>query len=127
MSIQGKTKLCRDHHLLPNRSQPFANNFFINEWAVHLSCIEKSNAPFDRSPHHGNHFLFGARHRPVAFTHPHAAEADGGYFEIALAQFSLLHFFSVSRVCDRQSMPDELRCVLQVMCPDRLGPVLVHL
>src|SRR5204863_3932770 len=64
--------------------------------AVDFRGVEEGDAPFDRGAKHRNHLLLLAG-RAVAETHAHAAEADGGDFEI-LSEFSFLHGLNLPRL-----------------------------
>ena len=48
-STQVEPEFGRDHQLLPERSEGFAHEFFIGEWAVNLSSIKEGYAAFDGS------------------------------------------------------------------------------
>ena len=85
-----EAKFGRDHYLVTEGCESLAHEFFIHEWTVNFSGIEESDAAFDRSPNEGNHLLSGRRYSSVTWTQPHAAQADGGDFEIV---FPSLRFF----------------------------------
>ncbi len=91
-----ESELGRDDHLFADRNQRFANEFFIHIRAVNFSGVEKRNAEFDRLADERNAFLF-ANGLTEAETHTHAAEADGGDFQVAFTKFAFLHEGSVVR------------------------------
>jgi hypothetical protein len=74
------------------RSEGFAHQLFVRERAVRFGGIEECDAAFDGCPDHRDHVLLISG-RTVAKAHPHAAEAEGGHFQIALSECSLLHAF----------------------------------
>ena len=85
-----EAELGGDDHLLAERSESFAHEFLVDERAVDLGGIEKGDAAFDGGPEQGDHLLlvFG---RAVGKTHSHAAQSEGGNFQIAFSQFAFLH------------------------------------
>lgn len=55
-----------------------------------------------------------AEYRTVAETHSHAAEANSGYFQVAVSKFSLLHHFSSYRRSNAPlfaALRDSRRCL----------------
>src|SRR5215813_10328308 len=90
LRIEFESKLCGDHHLIAKRSQTFAYQFFVREWAIDFGCVEECHAAFHRGVKNGNHLLFIFR-RPVPKAHSHAAESDRRYFQTAFTKLSLFH------------------------------------
>ena len=88
--IEFEAELGGDHNLFAERSERFADEFFVGEWAVHFCGIEECDAAFDRRPDQRDHFLL-VRRRAIAKAHPHAAKPDGGNFQIAFSKFAFLH------------------------------------
>ncbi len=89
--VELEAELGGDDDLIAKRREGFADEFFVDEWAVDLSCVEKRDAAFDCAAHDGDHFLFGSGDGAVTGSHAHAAETDGRYFEAALAEFTGIH------------------------------------
>ena len=82
-----------DHHLLAERSEGFAHEFFVGERAVDFGGVEERDAAFDGGAKKSGHLLlvFG---RAVGKAHSHAAEPDGRDFQIAFSKFALLHLLN---------------------------------
>src|SRR3954469_23902505 len=55
--IKPEPELSGDHHLFAERSEGFANEFFVDKWAVHFRSIEKRDASFDGCPDNRYHLL----------------------------------------------------------------------
>src|SRR6266478_5541328 len=89
-ATQVESEFGGDHHLLAERSQGLADEFFVCERAVNLSGIKESDAAFHGGSEKRGHllFVFG---RAVRKTHSHTAESDGRDFEITFSKFALLH------------------------------------
>src|SRR5262249_3942986 len=86
-----ESELGGDHHSLAHWSQCFADELFIREWAVNFSRVKERDASFHRCSQKRNHLLLILRWA-IARAHSHAAKADRRDFEIALAEFALVHF-----------------------------------
>src|SRR5580658_4218459 len=86
-----------DHHLVANRGQRFADEFFVGERAVHFRRIEKRHAAFHGGPNQRDHLLL-IRRRTQPKAHSHAAQAHRRNFQTALSKFALLHWFSSETV-----------------------------
>ena len=88
--IEGEAELGGDDDPVLDGGEGFADEGFVEEGAVDFSGVEEGNAEIDGGVDEFDHFGFvggGA----VAKTHAHAAEAEGGDFEIACAEFAGLH------------------------------------
>src|SRR4029450_10165267 len=80
-------------------SEGFAHQFFVCEWTVHFSGIEKRDAEFDRVPKKRDHLLL-VFSRTVAKAHSHTAQPDGRDFQgVALSEFVLLHISNLRLLC----------------------------
>src|SRR4029077_19482814 len=89
-ALNVETELGGDDHPVAQRRQRLADEFFVGEWAVDFGGIEEGDAALHGRAQHGNHLLLvsgGA----VREAHSHAAQAEGGDFQVAVSQFSLLH------------------------------------
>src|SRR2546430_15688107 len=92
-----ESELGRDHHLLAERSEGFADKLFIQEWAVNLGGVEECDTALHGCPQQRGHLLlvFG---RTVRKAHSHTAEPESRNFEAAASKFALLHCFSFATV-----------------------------
>src|SRR5215831_7945085 len=93
LGIDFEPELSCYHHLLAQWGEGLAHEFFVYKRAVRFSGIKKGDAPFNGRPNQRYHFPFVCR-RAVAKAHPHAAEADCRYFQVAVSEFAVLHCFS---------------------------------
>ena len=100
LEIDVEAEFGRDHHLVADRTQSFANHLFIGERPVDLRGVEESNAPFNRGADERD-ALFLAELCGVAEADAHAAEPDGRDFQTALTELSLLHCCSPSWIIRR--------------------------
>lgn len=64
----------------------------VREWTVDFGCVEESNAEVDGRADHFDS-LFSIHGRTVAEGETHAAEAEGGNFQLT-AEFASLHGLS---------------------------------
>ena len=92
-AAQIETEFRGDHHLVANRGQRFAHQFFIGERTVHFGGVEERYAAFDSRTNQRDH-LFLVRGRTKTEAHSHAAESDGRHFQ-TFSKFALLHYFSL--------------------------------
>src|ERR1700683_3020122 len=90
--INFEAELGGDYHLLAERCESFADEFFVSEWAVDFSSIEEGDAAFYCRVDERDHF-FSVGKWSERKAHSHAAEADGGDFKIAFSEFAFLHGF----------------------------------
>src|SRR5271165_374681 len=97
VGVDSESEFCRDHHLLANWSEGFPYEFFVHERSIGLRGVEEGHAMFHGRPNEGDHLLLVAR-RSIGGTHAHAAEAEGGNFQVTLAKLSFLHGISVLEV-----------------------------
>src|SRR5260370_37732900 len=91
--INFEPELRCDRHLLPEGSKGFAHQFFVCVRAIYLCRIEERDAALHSGVEKRGHLLLVFR-RAVRKAHSHAAEPDGGHFQIAFPEFALLHCFS---------------------------------
>src|SRR5208283_1726089 len=91
-AAQIETELGGDHHFPTERSKGFADEFFIEEWAVDLGGVKERDAAFHCGMEQFGHlfFVFG---RAIRKAHAHAAETDRCNLQIAFSQFARLHCF----------------------------------
>src|SRR5437870_13113995 len=75
------SELRRNYDFPAKRSESFAYQFFVDEWAVYLGSIEERDTSFHSGVQQSNHLLLVFR-RPVGPAHSHAAEPDGRNFKI---------------------------------------------
>ena len=94
-ALELETKLGRNHHLIANRAEGLADEYFIRERSVGFGGIEERDATVNRRADDRN-ALVTAGGRPVTEAEPHAAETDGRNLESALAQCALLHLLNDS-------------------------------
>ena len=73
-----------DGHLAAEGREGFADEFLVGERAVNFGGIEERDTLFDGRADDGDHLLFIPR-RAITKAHTHAAEAEGGDFQIALS------------------------------------------
>ena len=87
--IEGEPELGGDHHVAPERGQRLADEFLVDERAVHLGRVEERDPPLHRRAEQGDvGVAVGAG--PVALAHAHGAEADRGDGQ-AGAERAVLH------------------------------------
>ena len=84
LGIEVEAELGGDDDFLSKGGQCRANEFFVGERAVDFRSIEEGDAAVDGGVDDGGHFLQVAGW-PVAEAHPHAAEAEGRDFEVAVS------------------------------------------
>jgi hypothetical protein len=70
-----ETELGGDHHLVAERCECFAKEFFVQKWAIGLRCIEECNTAFVGCPNEFDRLFFLCC-RAVAETQPHATKAE---------------------------------------------------
>src|ERR1700734_1852573 len=100
LKSMSKPNFGRDHHLVADRTQSFANDLFVGERPVDLRGVEESSASFNRGADQRD-ALFLAELCGVAESDAHAAEPDGRDFQTALTELSLLHCCSPSWIIRR--------------------------
>ncbi len=89
-----EAELGGNHHLLAERLNGLAHNFFVHERTICLGRIKKCHAAIECCPDERDRLLpLGCG--PVTEAQPHAAQADGGHLEVAFSQFAFLHYFSL--------------------------------
>src|SRR4249919_2086992 len=99
--IDLEPELGGDHHLVTNGRERLAHQLLVRERTIDLGGVEERHAEIDGRADHADHVLLVAS-RAVAEAHAHAAQADGGDLQVAVAQLALLH------VCLR-SLADDVR------------------
>lgn len=85
-----ESELGGDYDLLADRTKSLAHKFLVGERAVHFSSVEECDTEFNCFPNQRDHFLL-VPGRAVAKAHSHAAEAEGGDFQV-VSEFAFLHF-----------------------------------
>jgi hypothetical protein len=90
IALKVEPELGGDHHLLAEGSKRLAHELFVGVRAVHLGGVEERDAAFHGCTKKSGHLLL-VLGRAVRKAHPHAAEAEGRHFQVALSEFSLLH------------------------------------
>jgi hypothetical protein len=70
--------------------QRFAHQQFVGERTVDLGRVEEGHATFHRGADQADGLLVISG-RPVNRGEAHAAQSEGGHFEVTLPEFSLLH------------------------------------
>ena len=90
--LEVEPELGGDHHLVAERGEGLADELLVRERAVDLGGVEERDAAFDGRPEQRDHLLL-VHGRAVGEAHPHAAEADGRDFQVAVPEFALLHVF----------------------------------
>src|SRR5713101_9505060 len=90
IGIEFEAELGGDHHLVPERSESFAHEFFIGERAVCFGGVEECHAPFDGGSDQRNPLLLTYR-LTVARAQPHTAKPESGAFQVPLSKFAFLH------------------------------------
>src|SRR6266487_6817905 len=96
-AVEMESELGGDDHVGAKRSESFAHEFFICEWAVGFSGIEERDAAFHGHPEDSDHLLLILR-GTVPEAHSHAAEAQSRDFETALSKRSPLHHGSIRHI-----------------------------
>src|SRR5271155_2197333 len=104
--INFEAELGGDYHPAAQGSERLAHQFLVSVGAIDLRGVEECDAQFDGLADQRDHILL-VRGRTEAKAHAHAAEAEGGDFQVAVSQFALLHFFS-SRAAERPGRRSEL-------------------
>lgn len=74
---------------MPAAAQGFADEFLVEEGALHIRRVEEVDSEIER-PVNGR-YRFVIIRFPIEFGHPHAAKPHGGYHEALIPKFSLLH------------------------------------
>src|SRR5581483_3304171 len=87
----------RDDNLVPQRSQRFADQFFIGVRTIDLRGVEERDAAFHRRPEKSDLFPLVFRW-PIRGAHAHAAEPERRYFQAAVSKFAFLHWVSAFRL-----------------------------
>jgi hypothetical protein len=88
--VKAEAELGGDDNLIADRGERFAEQFFIGEGAVDFRGVEERHAEIDRGADERDSLLI-VNGRAIAKAQAHAAEAEGGDFEAAVSEFSLLH------------------------------------
>src|SRR5262249_19684410 len=70
-----------DHHLIADGSEGFTHDFFVCEWAVGFSGVEKCDAMFHGCTDEGDAFLLVWK-RGKGSAHPHAAKSERRDFQV---------------------------------------------
>ena len=84
LRIEVEPEFGGDHHLLTERREGFADEFFVRERAVHFGGVKECDAALDgRSDQRDTLLLFDCR--AVAKAQTHAAEPDGRDFQVAVS------------------------------------------
>ena len=73
--------------MIAKGSEGFAYEVFVQERAVNLGGVKECDAAFHGYPGRSSPACLAVRE-----AHAHAAEPDGGDFQIAVSKFALLHF-----------------------------------
>ena len=89
--VDVEAELRRDHDLVAERGQRFADELLVRERPVGFGGVEEGHATLERGADHVDPVLLVHR-RAVAVAQSHAAEADGRDFQVAGAESSLLHW-----------------------------------
>ena len=79
----------RDHDAFAERRQRLAHQLLVGEGSVDFGGVEERHAALDRAADQRDSRLLIDR-RTITEAEPHAAEADGGYFQF-VSKFALLH------------------------------------
>jgi len=88
-------KFRSDDNMSTERLECFSDEFFVGERSVDFGGIEEGDSPRYGCAKERNHLLF-VFWRTIRPTHTHAAEANGGNFEIAVAQRAAPHFLDLA-------------------------------
>src|SRR5438132_607935 len=99
-----KSELGGYDHVGAKRSESFAHEFFICEWAIGFSGIEEGDAAFHGHAENSDHLLLVLR-RTKPEAHPHAAEAQRRNFEVASSKRSLFHHAVRHHICSVGLIP----------------------
>jgi hypothetical protein len=79
-----ETELRRNYDFVTERGEGLADKFLVDKGAVDFSGVEERDALFDGRADDGDHLLFipgGA----IAKAHAHAAQAEGGDFQLTFS------------------------------------------
>src|SRR5438270_13086831 len=80
-----------DDHPVTNRGEGLAHQLFVGERTVYFGGVEERDPAVEGRADQGDPgLLFDGRAVPVA--QAHAAEPEGRHFEVALTEFTLVHF-----------------------------------
>src|SRR4249919_250042 len=93
-----KTKLGGKHYTVSNGCQGLAHKLLVRALAVSFCSVEEGHAALERVADQSDAICLGYR-GPVAVAQAHAAQADGGDFELAVAECAGLHLRSPLRSC----------------------------
>ncbi len=83
-------KLGGDHDLTFERRERLADDFLINQRSVHFGRVKEGDSLLDRRTDHGNGFLL-VLGPAITLAETHRSKSDGGDFESAASENSLLH------------------------------------
>lgn len=90
LEVDVETELGGYHHLAADGLERLAEQLFVGEGAIGFGGIEMGNAAVMGGANQLDHLaLVGCR--TIGRAHAHAAEADGGDFEVVVAEFAFLH------------------------------------
>src|SRR2546427_53315 len=82
----------------------FAHEFFVDVRAIRLCRIEEGDAAFHGRAQESSHLLL-VLGRAVRKAHAHAAQPEGGNFQVAISKFAFLHCFSFEVVSQLMYQP----------------------
>ncbi len=85
-----EAELGGDHQLVAVRCQRPAEQVFVGIWTIDFGGVEEGHAAFDRGVQQGDALAL-LDGRTVAVAQAHAAQAQGGDFQAAAAEFTCLH------------------------------------
>jgi hypothetical protein len=84
LRIEVEPEFGGDHHLLTERREGFADEFFVRERAIHFGGVKECDAALDgRSDQRDTLLFFDCR--AVAKAQTHAAKPDGRDFQVAVS------------------------------------------
>ena len=75
LGVDIEAKLCRNHHLVSERSKRFTDHFLIGKGAIDLGGVEEGDAAFHCRADQRDTLVLTER-SGIAEVQPHAAEAD---------------------------------------------------
>ena len=90
---QVEPELGREHQLIAEEREGFADQLFVGEGSIDFGGVEERDAAVHGVVEEGGHLrlVFG---RAVGKAHAHAAEAEGGDFQVAVTELARLHGLS---------------------------------
>jgi hypothetical protein len=100
LPLELEAELRRNHDMIANRSERFADELFVRERPVRFGRVEEIDAFINGRANDADAITWTGS-RAVSEADPHAPEAERRDFQSACAQHALLHFALLRRFPER--------------------------